>query len=305
MTIELRHLRAFLVIAEEGNVTRAAARLHVGQPALSRTLRQLEDHLGARLADRSTHHLELTAEGRTFRDKATAALAAVETALDPAGLTSWPLRLGHTWAALGDHTVALLRRWDETRPGVPLELLRVDDRTAGLTRGTVDAALLRGAVVAPGLRTELLRMEERVVVMPKDSPLAALPRLTLADLTDRPIALNTVSGTTTPDLWPSAAGPAATIEVTNTDEWLIAIAAGRAVGVTTSATPSNYAHPALVYRPLADAPPVPLVLAWREGLGHPAIPDLVTLVHEILATGTTGTTGTAGASGASGATSTA
>lgn len=293
MTIELRHLRAFLVIAEEGNVTRAAARLHVGQPALSRTLRQLEDHLGARLADRSTHHLELTAEGRTFRDKATAALAAVETALDPAGLTSRPLRLGHTWAALGDHTVALLRRWDETRPGVPLELLRVDDRTAGLTQGKVDAALLRGAVAAPGLRTELLRMEERVVVMPEDSPLAALPRLTLADLTARPIALNTVSGTTTAELWPSAARPAATLEVTNTDEWLIAIAAGRAVGVTTSATPGNYAHPALVYRPLVDAPPVPLVLAWREGLGHPAVPDLVTLVHEILATGATGTTGTA------------
>ncbi|NUS12178.1 MAG: LysR family transcriptional regulator, partial [Streptomyces sp.] len=77
MTIELRHLRAFLVIAEEGNITRAAARLRLSQPALSRTLRQLEDHLGGRLVDRSTHHLELTAEGRTFRDKAAAALAAV------------------------------------------------------------------------------------------------------------------------------------------------------------------------------------------------------------------------------------
>ncbi|GAB2582371.1 LysR substrate-binding domain-containing protein [Streptomyces capparidis] len=285
MTMELRHLRAFLAIAEEGNVTRAAARLHLSQPALSRTLRQLEDHLGARLVDRSTHHLELTAEGRVFRDKAAAALAAVETALDPGGLRSWPLRLGHTWAALGEHTVPLLRRWDETRPGTPLELLRVDDRTAGLTRGGVDAALLRGAATWPGLRTELLLTEERVVVMPADSPLAALPRVALADLTAHPIALNTVSGTTTLDLWPPAARPLRTIEVTNTDEWLIAIAAGRAIGVSTSATPSNHMHPSLVHRPLADAPPVPVVIAWREGTGHPAVPDLVALAHQVVADG--------------------
>ncbi|MEU1377735.1 LysR family transcriptional regulator [Streptomyces triculaminicus] len=285
MTIELRHLRAFLAIAEAGTITRAAARLHLTQPALSRTLRQLEDHLGARLVDRSTHHLELTAEGRTFRDRAHAALSAVETALDPRGLTNRPLRLGHTWAALGDHTVPLLRRWDETHPGIPLELLRVDDRTAGLTQGKVDAALLRGAVTSPGLRTEPLLSETRVVVMPADSPLAALPEVTLADLADRPIALNTVSGTTTMDLWPPAARPVATIEVTNTDEWLMAIAAGRAVGVSTSATPSNHMHPSLVYRPLADAPTVPVVLAWREGPVHPALPDLVALAHRILATG--------------------
>ncbi|WP_328688718.1 LysR substrate-binding domain-containing protein [Streptomyces phaeochromogenes] len=283
MTIELRHLRAFLAIAEEGNVTRAATRLHLGQPALSRTLRQLEDHLGARLVDRSTHHLELTAEGHAFRDKALAALAAVETALDPRGLRSWPLRLGHTWAALGDHTIPLLRRWDQTRPGIPLELLRIDDRTAGLTQGKVDAALLRGAVTTAGLRTEPLLSEERVVVMPAGSPLAALPRITLADLAAHPIALNTVSGTTTMDLWPPTARPVVTIEVTNTDEWFIAIAAGRALGVSTSATPSNYTHPSLVYRPLADAPTVPVVLAWREEPGHPAIPDLLALARQVLA----------------------
>ncbi|MFI9237145.1 LysR family transcriptional regulator [Streptomyces sp. NPDC053079] len=285
MTIELRHLRAFLAIAEEGNVTRAAARLHLSQPALSRTLRQLEDHLGARLVDRSTHHLELTAEGHTFRDKALAAVAAVETALDPGGLRRWPLRLGHTWAALGDYTIPFLRRWDETHRAVPLELLRIDDRTAGLTQGKVDAALLRGAVTSAGLRTELLLSEERVVVMPTDSPLAALPRVTLADLADHPIALNTVSGTTTVNLWPPTARPVATIEVTNTDEWLIAIAAGRAVGVTTSATPGNHTHPSLVYRPLADAPTVPVVLAWRAGPGHPAVPDLLALAREVLAAG--------------------
>lgn len=85
------------------------------------------------------------------------------------------------------------------------------------------------------------------------------------------------------DLWPPTARPVVTIEVTNTDEWFIAIAAGRALGVSTSATPSNYTHPSLVYRPLADAPTVPVVLAWREEPGHPAIPDLLALARQVLA----------------------
>ncbi|WP_190131067.1 LysR family transcriptional regulator [Streptomyces mashuensis] len=283
MTIGLRHLRAFLAIAEAGNVTRAAAGLHLSQPALSRTLRQLEDRLGTRLVDRSTHHLELTAEGRAFRDKALAAVAAVDAALDPAGLRSRPLRLGHTWAALGDRTVTLLRRWDETHPRTPLHLLRIDDPTAGLTQGRVDAALLRGTVAVDGLHTELLLSEERVAVLPADSPLAGLPRVTLADLAAYPVALNTVSGTTTLGLWPVAARPAATIEVTNTDEWLMTIAAGRAIGVSTSATPSSHMHPSLVHRPLVDAPPVPVFLTWRRGPGHPAVPDLLALAREVLA----------------------
>ncbi|WP_189174732.1 LysR family transcriptional regulator [Streptomyces lasiicapitis] len=284
MTMELRHLRAFLTIAEEGAITRAAARLHIGQPALSRTLRQLETHLGVLLVDRSTHHLELTAAGRTFRDKAAAALAAVDTALDPRSLTALPLRLGHPWPALGDRTVPLLRRWDEEHPDVPLELRRIDDRTAGLTQGKVDVALLRGEVTAPGLVTELLLHEERVAAVPAGSELAEHDSLTLADLAAWPIAMNTVAGTTTPDLWPAAARPTAAIEVTNTDEWLTAIAAGRAVGITTSATRHLHAHPAIAYRPLTDAPPVPLLLAWRSGTpAHPAVPDLVRLAHEVVA----------------------
>ncbi|MFG2793916.1 LysR substrate-binding domain-containing protein [Streptomyces sp. NPDC048419] len=130
----------------------------------------------------------------------------MDTALDPRGDRSRPLRLGHLWAALGDHTIPLLRRWDETYPDVPLQLPRIDDRTAGFTQGKVDAAVLRGAVTASGLRTHLLTSEVRVVVIP-DSPLAALPRITPADLAARPIALNTVSGTTTMDLWPPTARP--------------------------------------------------------------------------------------------------
>ncbi|WP_181763736.1 LysR family transcriptional regulator [Streptomyces albidus (ex Kaewkla and Franco 2022)] len=301
MTVELRHLRAFLAIAEAGSVTSAAAVLRISQPALSRTLRQLEQHLGVRLVDRTTHHLELTTDGRRFREKAAVAVAAVNEALDPARLHPWPLRLGHAWSAFGRHTTPLLRRWKETFPETPLELLRVDDRTGGLLSGKVDVALVRAQMVpqdAEGLLGEWLCNESRVAAVPADSELARKEgALTLEDLSRHPIALNTVSGLTTLDLWPEEIRPdaSATVRVANTDDWLGAIAAGSAVGTSTSATAEMHPHPGVVYRPLAGTEDVPLMLFWRETPmgsgrpGHPAVPQLVELALDVLAEDARGT----------------
>ncbi|MEV4537091.1 LysR family transcriptional regulator [Asanoa sp. NPDC049518] len=282
MTVEVRHLRAFLAIAEEGTITRAAARLHLTQPALSRTLRQLETHLGLSLVERSTHHLRLTAAGEAYRDRAAAAVAAVDDALDPARAGTWPLRLGHAWSALGAHTTTLLRRWQQEHPRIPLELLRIDERTGGLARGGVDVAILRAPVDLPDIEAVALTSEARVAAVPVDSPLAGLPVLRLADLAAYPIAVNSLSGTTTLDLWPPSQTPAAAVETANTDDWLAAITAGRAVGVTTEATAAMHPHPAVAYVPLADAPSVAVSLAWRRPPSHPAVADLVALAREIV-----------------------
>ncbi|MEU9618431.1 MULTISPECIES: LysR family transcriptional regulator [unclassified Streptomyces] len=281
--IEVRHLRAFLAVADEGNVTRAAARLRLTQPVVSRTLAALEQRLGVRLVDRSTHHLALTPEGVAFRDRAAAAIAAFDEALDPGELRHRPLRLGHAWSAFGPYTTPLLRRWQERYPQTPLELLRIDDRTAGLTRGEVDAALLRGPVEAPGLVTEVLFEEDRVAAVAADGPLAGHATLTLADLAGSAVVLNTVSGTTTVDLWPPDTRPAATLTVANTDDWLTAIAAGRGVGVSAASTAGMHPHSGVVYRSLVDAPTVPVLLARRDAPGHPALPKLAALAREIVA----------------------
>ncbi|MFI9625116.1 LysR family transcriptional regulator [Streptomyces sp. NPDC052042] len=286
--IEIRHLRAFLAVADEGNVTRAAARLRLTQPAVSRTLAALERHLGVRLVDRSTHHLVLTPEGVAFRDRAASAVAAFDEALGPGGPHHRALRVGHAWSAFGPYTTPLLRRWQERYPATPLELLRIDDRTAGLTRGEVDAALLRGPVAAPGLVTEVLFDEPRVAAVVADGPLAARAVLRLADLADATLVLNTVSGTTALDLWPPEARPAATLTVANTDDWLTAIAAGRGVGVSTTSTPGTHPHSGVAYRPLVDAPALPVLLVRRDAPGHPALPDLLALVREIVRHGTGG-----------------
>lgn len=286
MTADLRHLRAFLAIADEGTITGAAARLNLTQPALSRTLRQLETHLGLRLVDRSTHHLHLTAAGATFRERAAAAVAGVDEVLDPARAGSWPLRLGHTWGMLGEHTTTLLRRWRDEHGEVALEVLRFDDDiSGGLASGRVDVALLRTRPDRPGVRAEALAPEPRLAAVPSGTSLAARERLALADLADRPIAINAVVGTTTLDLWPGGHAPTETVVVANTDDWITAIAGGRAVGVTSVATRSMRPHPGVTYLPLTDAPPVDVYLAWREPRTHPAVDDLLALIRELAGPG--------------------
>ncbi len=275
MTVELRHLRALIAIADRGTISRAATALHLSQPAVSRTLAQLEDHMGVRLVDRSTHHLALTDDGIALLAKARVAVGVVDDALDAQRLHRWPLRLGHTWAALGERTTPLLRRWERRFPRTPLELHRVDERTAGLSTGAVDVAVLRGDVPPAGLEHRLLTTEPRVAAVPADLPLSRRRSLRLRDLSEKTLVLNTVSGTTRLDLWPEGSRPSATVEVSNTDDWLATIAAGRGIGVTPTATPRMYANAGVAFVPLTDAPPVEVWLAWRNPPTHPLVPDLV------------------------------
>src|SRR5919202_702743 len=159
MAVELRHLRAFATIADEGTVSAAARRLAITQPALSRPLAQFERALGVRLVERSTTSLALTPEGRALLPKVLAALAGV------------------------------------------------DDRLAGLNRGQVDVAFLRGNVEAAGVRTQLLHREPRVAALPEDHPLAGRPATTMAELAAWPLVVNPTSGTVSELLWPAGARP--------------------------------------------------------------------------------------------------
>ena len=121
MTIEARHLRCFVAIAEAGSITAAAVQLHVSQPALSRTLTQLERDLGVQLVIRSTHHLQLTDAGRRIRTAAIKGLRAFDQAVGSVAVDVPALRFGHTWAA-ATHTAAISRAWTAAYPSRPLHL---------------------------------------------------------------------------------------------------------------------------------------------------------------------------------------
>lgn len=278
MTVEARHLRSFLAIAEEGSVTRAAARLHLSQPALSRTLTQLERQLGVHLVDRSTHHLFLTDAGRRFQQAATEAMRVFDLAVASvvAGVPS--LRFGHTWAAT-THTVTIVRAWNDAHPDWPVRLVRSEERTAGLARDEVDIALIRGPVTDPALKTSLIDEELRVAAIPVGHPLAGAKELTLADLSTEGLVVNSAAGTTTLALWPEGARPRIVADTTSTDGWLITIASGTGIGVTPASTATLQPHPDVRYIPLRDAPRVPLLLAWPSHAPHPHTHELVRIAH--------------------------
>jgi DNA-binding transcriptional LysR family regulator len=274
MNVEVRHLRAFLAIAEEGNVTRAAARLHLTQPALSRTLAQLEQQVGSQLVDRSTHHLRLTAAGTRFQVTAAGALRAFDLALASVVADIPRLRLGHTWSAAG-YTAAIVRGWNQTQPDRPMVVLRSDERTGGLAHGDVDIALVHGPVTDPALRTCLIDSEVRVAAVPAGHRLAAQASVTLVDLATEGLVVNTVAGTTTPELWPEGARPQVVADSSRIDDWLIAIAAGTGVGVTAASTATLHPHPGVAFVPLSGVPPIPLLLAWPARDPHPDVRELV------------------------------
>ncbi len=276
MNVELRHLRCFLAIAEEGNVTRAAAALHLTQPALSRTLAQLERQLGTQLVDRSTHHLRLTPAGVRFRLAAAAAVRAFDQALGSVATDPPRLRLGLTWSS-ATYTAAIVRVWNEVHPDRPLIVRRSDERTGGLAHGAVDVALVHGPVTDAALRTTLLAEEDRVAALPAGHRLAGASTLTLADLAGEVLVVNSVAGTTTPELWPAASRPVVGGDSETIDDWLVKIAAGSGVGVTAGSTPSLHPHPGVRFVPLTGAPPIPLLLAWPALDSHPDVRELVRL----------------------------
>jgi DNA-binding transcriptional LysR family regulator len=282
MAVELRHLRAFATIADEGTVSGAARRLAVAQPALSRTLAQFERALGARLVERSTTSLALTAEGRALLPKVLAALAAVDEVLDPAAVRARALRVGHAWSGAGPYTTAILREWAHRFPDIPVEMRRVDDRLAGLSRGQVDVAFLRGNVEAAGVRTQLLHRERRVAALPEDHPLAGRPATTMAELAGWPLVVNPTSGTVSELLWPAGARPEVARRVRTVEDWLIAIAAGQGIGLTAASTPDLHGHPGVAFVPVTDAPAMAILLGWRDGPGHPARDDFRAVALEVV-----------------------
>jgi DNA-binding transcriptional LysR family regulator len=277
--VEVRHLRVLVALAEEGTFTDAAIRLGMSQPAVSRALAGFEALLGVQLVRRTTRSLSLTAPGQACYSAAVSALLALDSVRDAAHGRVRPLRMGYAWAAFGRHTSLILRTWREEYPDVPLEVHRVDERNAGLTQGLVDVAVRRDVVSDAGMRVEPIFREGRMAAVPAESALAERASLTLTDLAHEVIALAPAIGTTTLELWPADARPSRVVEVTNTDEWLVAIASGEAVGVTPESTPSQHPHPGVRFVPLPGLPGVTVSLVWRQDRPHPALADFVSVVH--------------------------
>jgi len=172
--MELRHLRYFVAVVEEGSLSTAAEhRLHTSQPSLSRQIRDLEDQVGAELLSRSVQGVELTAAGKAFLDHARLALMQVEAAVEAARRAAQPLRktfaigfqTGHemNWLPKAMHVLR-----DELKNiEVTISSDYSPDLAEALVRGRLDVAFLR---VEPtfDLGYEVVEHEPLIVLMPSD-----------------------------------------------------------------------------------------------------------------------------------------
>jgi DNA-binding transcriptional LysR family regulator len=187
--MDLRSLSYFVAVAEERNFGRAAVRLRMTQPPLSRAIKQLETELGAVLFDRSSNPVTLTGAGTALYDEARLLLeqaehvrARVAAAAGAAVITTGIL--ADCAEQAGSRLVAAFR---DRHPGVQVRIREADftDPTAGLRAGLVDVALTRAPFDDTGISTHVLRSDPVGVVLRADDPLASRGSLRLGDLADR------------------------------------------------------------------------------------------------------------------------
>jgi LysR family hca operon transcriptional activator len=177
--MELRHLRYFIAVAEEGSLTNAAERrLHTTQPSLSRQIRDLELEIGVKLLERKTRGIALTAAGRVFLNHARLALMQIEVASEAARNTERPEKPGFVIGfLLGQEAVWLaesLRILREEAPGAEFTLMTKSspELADGLMQGKIDVALMRREAHTAGLSFKFLIKEPLLAILPARHRLA-------------------------------------------------------------------------------------------------------------------------------------
>ncbi|PWJ54660.1 DNA-binding transcriptional regulator, LysR family [Quadrisphaera granulorum] len=281
---ELRHLRCFLAVVDEGTFTDAAIALGTSQAAVSRTVAALEQAMGARLLTRQRAGARPTSAGAALVVPARRLLTDAQRLQAAVAAQSSTLRLGYAWAALGEHTTPLLRGWAREHPQVELVLVRHNSPTGGLAEGLCDAAVVRTAVDERRWACAVVGLERRLVAFAADDAAWARRRsLRMADVAERTVLVDARTGTTSLDLWPPGGGPARTLPAGDVEEWLDTIAAGRAVGTTAQATAVHNPRPGVLYRPINDGPPITVRLIWDRDDPPPAVEALVATISALYA----------------------
>ncbi|MFE5792821.1 LysR substrate-binding domain-containing protein [Streptomyces sp. NPDC056503] len=187
--MELRTLRYFVAVAEELHFGRAAVRLHMSQPPLSRAIRRLESETGAALFDRAPAGVTLTAVGEVLLDEARALLDRADLLRERVAVAagSAALAVGILGDSADPGATRLADAFRRRHPHVDVRVRETDltDPTCGLHAGLVDVAVTRGPFNPAGLAVRTLRADPVGALLRSDDPLAGRDRLRLADLADR------------------------------------------------------------------------------------------------------------------------
>ena len=281
--LETRELRYFVAVAEELHFGRAAARLGMAQPPLSRAIRQLERRLDVQLLNRDRRGVALTDAGRVLLREARLALDAVAAAAHRTRRAAAPERPLVLVTKAGASHELLQRLLDVVagEPGAPpveVLLCEVGEQAHRLRDGQADVALVhRPYDDLAGFDTEELLVEGQVAVLPASHPLAARDRLTLAEVSDVP-GLPIARWPRLDGSYPDGPGP----EVRTQSQLAQLVALGRTLLVI-PASSRAWQWPEHVAVPVVDAPLVTTVLAWPASSRSPAVAAVVRAAADLAA----------------------
>ena len=294
--MELRHLRAFTTVAELRSFSKAARRLHLSQPPLSRHIRQLEEEVGVTLFLRSTTGVELTAEGKVLLEKARAVLVDANDFLELAGRakegSATALKVG---MARGLCEIVNRVRLHLASQHIDVSFEGTDMLSSSqydaLRQKTIDVGVLRHVNDVPGIECQPLFEERFVVAIAEDNPLAKMKSLTLRQVAAEPIFLHERSFAPFPHdkilaLY-TAAGITPNVVTVNAEPGqqasMLAVASGKGICLSLRSAYSKS------YTPVKDVAIVPLDdpdatldvhVAWRRGETSHAVHRFVQAARE-------------------------
>ena len=302
--LEVRQLRYFVAVAEELHFGRAAARLGMAQPPLSRAIRGLERQLGVTLLERTTRQVRLTAAGEVLLHDARTALEAVTAAARrtrEAGRPSPRLRVALKADVDGGLLPQILDAYCADDAALPPELVLggIGEQPRALREGRADVALLLCPFDDQGLDTEPLLTEPVLVALAAADPLAARTQLCLADLAGRrlpggsPASHGPPTGSRragpAPDRKPDLSGerksPSGAVRpASNLSEIFSLVETGSAVFFAPASVAGHYPRSGIAYRPVSDLPDSTLALAWPQDARSPAVAAFVRAACTVAAT---------------------
>lgn len=292
--MELRHLRYFEAVAAEMSFSRAAKRLHMAQPPLSRQIRQLEEEIGATLIDRGARPLQLTPAGRFFYEHSVNLLQRV------AELRSATHRLAQRrreWFGIGFVPSTLygllpdlIRRFRLASPDVEVALLELTTVQQGeaLKVGRIDVGFGRLVLDDPEIHGEIMLDEPLIAVLPARHPLLSARRISLEKLAAEPFIL--YPGKPRPSyadhvlqlLHARGYAPAIAMETNELQTAIGMVAAGLGVALVPESVRRLHRDD-VVYRPLSDAGVTsPVIMNFRSDDGSPRLADFRQIVRSRL-----------------------
>jgi DNA-binding transcriptional LysR family regulator len=277
--LDLRKLRYFVAVAEELGFVRAAERLHIAQPVLTRQIKALERELGVQLFTRSTRGTALTPAGTVLLDDARAILrsaTAVRRRVRQAARGGSRLTIGFMPGILPTETVRALR---ERFHGLRVDVVRTswDDQVEMVLDGRVDASFVRFPIKGRGLTVIPLYTEPRVVALPATHPLAARETLTITELAELDLLQD-------PEAVPEWPGPrresARHARGRTVEEKLEMVAGERGIVFLPESTARFYTRPDVAYRPVKDLTPNQVALAYQANRDSPELRAMEEILRE-------------------------